>query len=132
MTNLKKFSPENLNNSEADLNNRNSRGEKKDEKVSNVVFVNGVCAILIFILQQTPRISSDALKRHYAFLVDMCKQYREILNEDRLSCEIMKVIKPFHNAYDKSIRLAVVTTIEVVLKTVDQSNSSDERQDLYQ
>lgn len=106
--------------------------EEEDGNAGNVVFVHGVCAILILILQQTPRISSDAFKRHYSFLIDMCKQYREIFNEDRLSCEIMKVVKPFHNAHDKSIRLAVVMTIEVVLKTVDQSDSSESRQDLYQ
>uniref|UniRef100_A0A0A9Y7N0 Condensin complex subunit 3 n=1 Tax=Lygus hesperus TaxID=30085 RepID=A0A0A9Y7N0_LYGHE len=53
-------------------------------------------------------------------------------DDDRLSVAVLQTVHGFHNAHDKAVRLAVVTSIECVLKTVDPGNTSEARQVLYQ
>lgn len=94
--------------------------------------VKRVCEVLLLVLRQVSRIAADAMRRHYAFLVELCKSFRETFEDDALAIAALKAVAPFHNAMDKAVRLAVVSTFESLLKTVDQSNASEERQDFYQ
>ncbi|KPA80695.1 hypothetical protein ABB37_04869 [Leptomonas pyrrhocoris] len=91
-----------------------------------------VSQVVLLVLRQVSQITADALRRHYAFLVDLCKSFREAFDSDELAIAILKAVAPFHNAMDKAVRLAVVCTFEALLKTVDQANASEERQDFYQ
>lgn len=94
--------------------------------------VSAVTAVELLILKQTPQLTSDTLKRHYAFLTDVCRAFKEHGYSDELSVSVLQQLLAFHNANDKQVRLAIVTTYETLLKTVDQSNTSEERQDFYQ
>lgn len=91
-----------------------------------------VSAVILLILRQVSQITPDAMRRHYAFLVELCKSFREAFDSDELAIAILKAVAPYHNAMDKAVRLAVVATFEALLKTVDQGNASEERQDFYQ
>lgn len=101
---------------------------QRDQKVC----IECAGAVVLLILKQTPQVSADALRRHYAFLTEICKCYREATGSDSLPTELMRRVLTFHNANEKTVRLAVVTTCELLLKTVDQSNTTEERQDFYQ
>ena len=94
--------------------------------------VKDVSHVILLILLQVSQITADAMRRHYAFLVELCKSFREVFDSDELAIAILKAVTPFHNAMDKAVRLAVVWTFEALLKTVDQGNTSEERQDFYQ
>ncbi|KAG5499418.1 hypothetical protein JKF63_07981 [Porcisia hertigi] len=91
-----------------------------------------VCAVVLLILKQVTQIAPEAMRRHYAFLTELCKAFRESFESDQLAIELLKGVSAYHNAMDKTVRLAVVSTFEALLKTVDQSNASEERQDFYQ
>ncbi|AYU80771.1 Nuclear condensing complex subunits, C-term domain containing protein, putative [Leishmania donovani] len=91
-----------------------------------------VCDVVLLILKQVTQIAPEAMRRHYAFVTELCKAFRESFESDQLAIELLKSVSAFHNAMDKAVRLAVVSTFEALLKTVDQSNVSEERQDFYQ
>ncbi|CCW59749.1 unnamed protein product [Phytomonas sp. EM1] len=95
-------------------------------------FREAMCSVMLLILKQVPQITADALKRHYAFLAEVCKGLKETVHSDGITVEILKCFLPLHNANEKTVRLAVVSTFKTLLKLVDQSNTSEERQDLYQ
>ncbi|KAK7200229.1 Nuclear condensing complex subunit C-term domain containing protein [Novymonas esmeraldas] len=104
-----------------------SRGAKSTSQLCT-----DVCAVVLLVLQQVNQITPDAMRRHYTFLVELCKAFRESFETDELAIEVLRCVAPFHNAVDKTVRLAVVATFEALLKTVDQRNASVERQDFYQ
>ncbi|KAG5473917.1 hypothetical protein LSCM1_04553 [Leishmania martiniquensis] len=91
-----------------------------------------VCTVVLLILKQVAQITPEAMRRHYAFVTELCKAFRESFESDDLAIELLKTVSAFHNAVDKAVRLAVVSTFEALLRTVDQSNVSEERQDFYQ
>ncbi|KAG5474210.1 hypothetical protein CUR178_04323 [Leishmania enriettii] len=93
---------------------------------------NDVCTVVLLILKQVAQITPEAMRRHYAFITELCKAFRESFESDQLAIGLLKSVSAFHNAIDKAVRLAVVSTFEALLKTVDQSNVSKERQDFYQ
>ncbi|KPI87718.1 hypothetical protein ABL78_3191 [Leptomonas seymouri] len=101
-------------------------------KSSATQLAQDVSQVILLILRQANQITADAMRRHYAFLVELCKSFREAFDSDELAIAILKAVAPFHNAMDKAVRLAVVWTFEALLKTVDQTNASEERQDFYQ
>ncbi|CBZ23763.1 conserved hypothetical protein [Leishmania mexicana MHOM/GT/2001/U1103] len=91
-----------------------------------------VCGVVLLILKQVAQVAPEAMRRHYAFVTELCKAFRESFESDQLAIELLKSVSVFHNAMEKTVRLAVVSTFEALLKTVDQSNVSEERQDFYQ
>ncbi|CAJ1044832.1 putative Nuclear condensing complex subunit, C-term domain containing protein [Leishmania shawi] len=91
-----------------------------------------VCAVVLLVMRQVAQITPEAMRRHYAFITELCKAFRESFESDQLAIELLKSISVFHNAIDKAVRLAVVSTFEALLRTVDQNNASEERQDFYQ
>ncbi|CAD2218656.1 Nuclear condensing complex subunits, C-term domain containing protein, putative [Angomonas deanei] len=94
--------------------------------------IDSICSVVLLILKQVPQLTADVLKRHFAFLTELSKTYREKYGSDKLTISILRCVLPFHNANDKSVRAAVVATFDALLRTVDQSNTSEERQDFYQ
>lgn len=94
--------------------------------------VETVCAVLLIILKQAPQLTADAVKRHYTFLAETSRAFRERFGSDELQIGMMRCVAPYHNANEKLVRLMVTATLETLLKTVDQANTSEERQDFYQ
>lgn len=98
-----------------------------------------VSSVLLLVLKDTPQLPNDALRRHYHFLEALTKAAlaqppaaTEQVEKDSVAIRCIEAVVSFHNANDKHIRLGVVTSIEVLLKAVDQENTGDERQGLYQ
>lgn len=101
-----------------------------------------IAGVVLLVLRQTPQLPNDVLKRHYSFLESVAKACLEeaplsntegvVFVRDRVAIDTIGCVIDFHNANEKAVRLGVVTTIEVLLKAVDQENTTDERQDLYQ
>ncbi|KAG8347627.1 hypothetical protein TRVL_01547 [Trypanosoma vivax] len=104
---------------------------KYAEENQSTVF-GAVCRAVLLVLKESPRLAADFLKRHYSFLVELGKGFRERFKSDEITIVILKTLLPYHNANDKSVRLSVVSLYGLLLKTVDKDNVSEERQNLYQ
>ncbi|ESL07071.1 hypothetical protein TRSC58_05246 [Trypanosoma rangeli SC58] len=94
--------------------------------------IDAVCRVALLVLKESPRLASDSLKRHHSFLTDVCKGFREHFKSDEIAVALMRTVEPFHNANDKTVRLGVVSVFDALLKTVDQTDTSEERQNFYQ
>lgn len=110
-----------------------------------------VASVAVLMLREIPQLPKDVLKRHYVFLEMVAKACREdellesvnksvntlkklesSVEKDLVAIETIKVVMNFYNANDKMVRLGVVAVIEKLLRAVDQDNTTDTRQDLYQ
>lgn len=94
--------------------------------------IDAVCRVVLLVLKESPRLAPDSLKRHYGFLTDVCKGFRERFQSDEVAIAVLKTVESFHNANDKTVRLGVVSIFDALLKTVDQTDTSEERQNFYQ
>ncbi|EAN86998.1 hypothetical protein C3747_13g411 [Trypanosoma cruzi] len=93
---------------------------------------DAVSRVALLVLKESPRLAPDSLKRHYGFLTEVCKGFRERFNSDGIAIALMKTVEPFHNANDKNVRLGVVSVFDALLRTVDQTDTTEERQNFYQ
>lgn len=100
-----------------------------------------IAGVVLLVLKQTSQLPAEVLKRHYNFLESVAKtalttpcesKMNGPVEKDKVAIEVISTILPFHNANDKAVRHGIVATIEVLLKAVDQENTTEERQDLYQ
>lgn len=99
-----------------------------------------IVGVVLLVLKQVPQLPNDVLKRHYSFLEAVAKSCSEErpteqaqqVEKDQVAVDLIRSTVDFHNANDKAVRLSVVTTIEIMLKAIDQENTSDARQELYQ
>ncbi|RNF22458.1 condensin complex subunit 3 [Trypanosoma conorhini] len=94
--------------------------------------IDAVCRVVLLVLKESPRLAPDSLRRHHSFLTEVCKGFRERFHSDEIAIALLKAVEPFHNANDKTVRLGVVSVFDALLKTVDQSDTSEERQNFYQ
>lgn len=119
-------------------------------KENPCALASGVANVTLLVLREITQISKDVLKRHYIFLEMVAKacmeenlseivqstkkeqKDRAFVDKDHVAIETIKSVLSFHNANDKLARLGVVTVIERLLKAVDQENTTETRQDLYQ
>ncbi|KAH9598952.1 Nuclear condensin complex subunit 3 [Trypanosoma melophagium] len=94
--------------------------------------IDAICRVVLLVLKESPRLAPDSLKRHHTFLTEVSRGFRERYESDEIAIAVLKTVEPFHNANDKTVRLGVVSVFDALLKTVDQFNTSEERQNFYQ
>ncbi|CUI12348.1 Hypothetical protein, putative [Bodo saltans] len=87
--------------------------------------------LVVGVLKQAPFIAPEAHRRHNCFLRELCKACKDTIKSDKVSVCVLQALVPYGNAVNKVVRLNVVNTFEELLRTLDPSVSTDERQIFY-
>ena len=76
----------------------------------------------------------ESLKRLASFLAELCKTMRSTHDDDVLAETVIKALLPLHNAADKTVRTAVISLVEQLLRTLkadDAANAKPQRAALF-
>lgn len=87
--------------------------------------------VSVGVLKQAAGLSPEAQRRHYGFLRDVFKSIKETQKTDEAAVHLLQALLPYAMATSKHVRLHVVSMFDELLRTLDPSVTTDDRQQFY-
>jgi condensin complex subunit 3 len=93
--------------------------------------ITALQCLAVGVLKQAPFIAPEAHRRHNMFVRELCKACKDSTASDKVSVSILQALLPYGNAVNKMVRLNVVSSFEELLRTLEPSDVTEERQVFY-